>query len=137
AAPERESVVGSTAGVAAALGGLTLVAALSWGLGARAPALLSTLGAGAAFAGTGVTSKLVSDGLATGDWLLVIGIGALTAALATVGVADEMAALQRQAATRAVPAILVVQVVAPVLLAPVVAGEHWSSSPLDGLSVVP
>jgi hypothetical protein len=129
-------VVADPAAVAVAIGCLGVVAAIPWALRSGAPALLPTLGAGAAFAATGLTSKLVSDGLATGDWGLVVGIGALTALLAALGLADEMAGLQRMPATRAAPIILTVQVVGPVLLAPVVAGEHWSASPGGGAAIV-
>ena len=136
AAPERDTVVGDPVQVAVAIGSLGVLAAIPWVLRSGAPALLPTLGAGSAFAATGLTSKLVSDGLANGDWALVISIGAATALLATLGVADEMAGLQRMPATRAAPIILTVQVVGPVLLAPIVAGEHWSQSPGGGLAIL-
>ena len=48
----------------------------------------------------------------------------------------EMSAFQHRPATQVVPVVLTAQAVVPVLLAPLVAGEHWSSSGLGRLGLV-
>ena len=48
----------------------------------------------------------------------------------------EMSALQLRPATHVGPMVFVVQVVVPVLLAPLVGGESWSSTPLGGGVIV-
>lgn len=130
--PERETVSAGAVTLAVVLGGLGAGAALPWllrgGSGVAAAA-----GAGCGFAGTGLTSKLVSDALARGSAGAALGWGSATAALAVLGMANDMAAMQRLAATRAAPAILVAEVLVPVLLAPVIAGETWSTTPGGGL----
>ena len=71
--------------------------------------------------------------------------GALLASLAWIAlVADRRArradqrdpALQRFAATRVAPTVLVMQIVIPVVMAPLVGGESWSNTPLGGAVLV-
>ncbi|MGI8749864.1 MAG: hypothetical protein ACR2J6_04830, partial [Thermoleophilaceae bacterium] len=45
------------------------------------------------------------------------------------GLLSEMTALQSRSAIRVFPVVLVVQIVASVLLAPLLAGEGWSPNP--------
>ena len=47
-----------------------------------------------------------------------------------------MSALQRRPATRVAPVVFVVQIAVPVVLAPLVTGESWSSTPLGGVALV-
>jgi hypothetical protein len=56
--------------------------------------------------------------------------------MAALGLMSEMTALQRRQATHVAPVVYVVQVVVPVLLAPVLGGEGWGSTPLGGGVVV-
>ena len=49
-----------------------------------------------------------------------------------VGLISESTALQRFAATRVAPTVLVMQIVIPVVLAPLVGGEGWGDTPLNG-----
>jgi drug/metabolite transporter (DMT)-like permease len=123
AAPERSTQTAGTAALAVTLGVLAAIALLPFAI--RDSGRLSTLAAGAAFACTGVTSKLVSDALAGGDIVAVIGWAALTGAVVLTGVRDDMSALQRLPATRVAPAILAIEVILPVGLAPLIFGEHW------------
>jgi hypothetical protein len=53
-----------------------------------------------------------------------------------VGVVSESTALQRFAATRVAPTVLVMQIVIPVVLAPLVGGESWADTPLGGAVLV-
>jgi hypothetical protein len=49
-----------------------------------------------------------------------------------LGVLCETTALQRRPATKVAPVILVMQIVIPVVLAPIVGGEKWADTPLHG-----
>jgi drug/metabolite transporter (DMT)-like permease len=126
AAPERSTHAAGAAALASTLGALAAIALLP--LAIRGSGRLTTVAAGAAFACTGVTSKLVSDALARGDAPAVIGWAALTGAVVLAGVRDDMSALQRLPATRVAPAILAIEVIVPVALAPLIFGEHWSGA---------
>jgi hypothetical protein len=61
---------------------------------------------------------------------------ALTAALGFAGLLLEMSSLQVLPATNVGPNVFVVQVSVPVLLAPLVSGESWASTPLSGGVIV-
>jgi drug/metabolite transporter (DMT)-like permease len=138
-APDRTTLSAGVALLALALGALAAVALLPHALALlasrhrRSGTLLATFGAGAAYALTGLTTKLISDRVDTGDWLgaaLWLGLTALAGTLALV---DQTTALQRRGATQVGVIIYVMPVVVPVLLAPVLVGEAWSSSPASGL----
>ncbi len=130
--PERTTVSAGALVLAVTLGALGVVAAAPlvapsvWGLRAAAAA-------GAAYALTGVTTKLASDRLAESDvagvavWLVVTGVGA---ALALVG---QTMALQRRTAAQVGVFLYVLPVVVPVLLAPVLVGEGWGETPGGGV----
>ena len=47
-----------------------------------------------------------------------------------------MSALQRRPATQVAPVMFAVQVLVPVMLAPLIFGESWSTTPLGGLALV-
>jgi drug/metabolite transporter (DMT)-like permease len=126
AAPERSTHTAGAGALAAALGALVAIALLPFAI--RGSGRPSTVAAGAAFACTGVTSKLVSDALARGDAAAVVGWAALTGAAVLIGVRNDMSALQRLPATRVAPAILAIEVIVPVALAPLIFGEHWGDT---------
>ena len=89
------------------------------------------LGVGASEVWSTLASKLIVDELAHGRWLLAV-LWGLSAGLAFVlGLLSDMTALQRFEATRVGPIVLVAQVVIPVLLAPLLAGEAWGSTSLS------
>jgi hypothetical protein len=121
--------------IAVVLGCLAVVALLPYLLRAvaRSPAALTMVGAGFAFAWGGVATKLASDDLAQGQ-LLAAGLWALaTGAASAVGVLSEMSALQSRAAIQVAPVVYVTQTVIPVVLAPLLLGEHFSDTPLGGV----
>src|SRR5919198_1158708 len=64
--------------------------------------------------------------LAALAWAL--GAGAAVA----LGFLCETTALQRRPATKVAPVILVMQIIIPVVLAPIVGGERWQNTPLHG-----
>jgi hypothetical protein len=130
--PERTTVSASAGTLAVTLGALGALALApvavrtAWGLRAAACA-------GAAYALTGVTTKLTTDRLADGDvagvalWLAVTVVGALLAVI------DQTMALQRRTASQVGVLLYVLPVIVPVLLAPVLVGERWSESPGGGI----
>lgn len=99
-------------------------------------ALLATISAGCGYAWTAIASKLLTDELAAGA--LLVGIAWLATAAASEGLAllSEMSALQRRPATHVAPAMFAVQVLVPVLLAPLIFDESWGSTPLHGAVLV-
>lgn len=99
-------------------------------------ATLATFAAGASYAFSGITTKLVSDGLGDGDWLAVFGWIAATAAVGGLGFLGQLTALQSRSATQVGPVVYVLPVIVPVLLAPFVTGEDWGATPLGGGALI-
>jgi drug/metabolite transporter (DMT)-like permease len=136
AAPERSTGHAGTVALVAVLGGLGLIALAPWLLGRRAPGGAMVAAAGCGYAASGLTSKLLADGLAAGDLATVAGWGAATIVVAGTALADEMGALQRVGAARVAAGAFALQIVVPVLGAPLLTGEPWSSTPLHGAVIV-
>ncbi len=148
AAPERSTDHAGTAAIALALAVVAVPALLPYALrrrAGRAPGgvgradrigLLMVLGAGCGYAWTAIASKLLTDELAAGA--IVAALAWLATAGASEGLAllNEMSALQRRAATHVAPMMFAVQVVVPVLLAPLIFGESWAGTPLGGAALV-
>lgn len=135
AAPAETSHHAGAARLAAGLAPLGVLALIPLALprvGIRPPSALLPFASGAAYAFTGVTSKLVVDDLRTDVVGGVVLWVALTAALGFVGLLLEMSSLQVLPATHVGPNVFVVQVSVPVLLAPLVSGESWAHTPLSG-----
>ena len=88
--------------------------------------------AGAGYAWTAIASKLLTDELEAGA--IVAGAAWIATAAASEGLAllSEMSALQRRPATRVAPVMFAVQVLIPVLLAPLIFDESWHDTPLGG-----
>jgi drug/metabolite transporter (DMT)-like permease len=96
-------------------------------------AVVTMIGAGLAFGWSGVATKLASDDL-SGHHLMAAAVWALsTAAASGVGVLSEMSALQSRPAIQVAPVVFVTQTVIPVVLAPLLLGERFSSTPLGGI----
>jgi drug/metabolite transporter (DMT)-like permease len=142
AAPERSTDHAGTAAIALALVLVALPAFAPYALRSslsrhpRRLGLLATVAAGCGYAWTAVASKLLTDELA-GGVLLVAALWLATAA-ASEGLAllSEMSALQRRPATHVAPTMFAVQVLLPVLLAPLIFDESWSGTPLGGAGLV-
>jgi hypothetical protein len=99
----------------------------------RSPAAVTMIGAGLAFAWSGVATKLASDDLAQGHLVTAAAWGLSTAAASGVGVLSEMSALQSRPAIQVAPVVFVTQTVVPVVLAPLLLGERFSATPLGGV----
>jgi len=134
AAPERADSTSGGLALWLALGGLALLTLAPFALRGRGrvagPLLVLAAGAGDAFAA--LAAKLVSDELSAGRWLAAAGFAAAAGLAVLFALTSEMSALQRLAAARVAPVVLVMQVSIPVLLAPLVAGEDWGATPLGG-----
>jgi drug/metabolite transporter (DMT)-like permease len=135
AAPARTSSHAGPLALALALGGLGAFVAAPYvaAAGGRALAalwLVVAAGAGDAWASFG--AKLVVDELSGEHWTAAVGFGVASAAALGAGLLSETSALQHYPASRVGPAVMAMQVVIPVLLAPIVGGERWGDTPLGG-----
>jgi drug/metabolite transporter (DMT)-like permease len=132
--PERTTVSAGSLALALGLGALAAVALLPHALAVldrrhrQAGSLVATIGAGAAYSLTGLTTKLISDRMDAGDWAGAALWLALTVAGAGLALVDQTTALQRRGATQVGVIIYVMPVVVPVLLAPLLLDESWGSS---------
>jgi drug/metabolite transporter (DMT)-like permease len=134
AAPHRSASHTHGPGLAVALVALGAVSLVPYVYRHRdsARGLPSIMSAGVAFALSGFVTKLVSDDLSSGAifsawlWADLVGLAAL------VGVLSENTALQSRPASQVAPLVFSAQTVLPVVLAPLLAGEHWGSTPLGG-----
>jgi drug/metabolite transporter (DMT)-like permease len=136
AAPDRSTSDAGTVPIAIALGlvAIPILAPYLVGRG-RGAGTLAIVGAGFGYAWTAIASKLLTDELSTGS-ILVAAVWLATAA-ASEGIAllSEMTALGRRPATRVAPVMLAVQVVVPVILAPLIFEESWSGTPGGGAAL--
>ncbi len=153
AAPRETSDVERGAGLVVALSILAAVTLLPYAIGivrgssagkrggtrfmmGTYPMLLLVASAGAADGMAAFVAKIVAQDATEGALLAVAAWAALVAAVVIIGVVSESTALQKFAATRVAPTVLVMQIVIPVVLAPLVGGESWSNTPLGGAVLV-
>jgi hypothetical protein len=99
----------------------------------HSPAAVTMIGAGLAFAWSGVATKLASDDLAQGRPAVAAAWALSTAAASGVGVLSEMSSLQSRPAIQVAPVVFVTQTVVPVVLAPLLLGESFAATPLGGI----
>lgn len=102
----------------------------------RSPPAVTMIGAGLAFAWSGVATKLASDDLATHHLGPALAWALSTAAASGVGVLSEMSSLQTRPAIQVSPVVFVTQTVVPVALAPLLLGESFAKTPLSGFPLV-
>jgi drug/metabolite transporter (DMT)-like permease len=121
--------------LALALGALAVASFLPYLLRVihRSPAVVTMVCAGLAFGWSGVATKLASDDLASGHVAVAVAWGLSTAVASVVGVVSEMSALQSRPAIQVAPVVFVTQTLIPVVLAPLLLGEHFSATPLGGI----
>jgi hypothetical protein len=138
AAPERTTDHAGTAAIALALVLVAIPIAAPYALRGRAAAFgtLAVVSAGCGYAWTAIASKLLTDELAAGAILVAVVWLATAAASEGLALLSEMSALQRRAATHVAPTMFAVQILVPVLLAPLIFGESWSGTPLGGVALV-
>lgn len=137
-APDASTRHAGPGALAAVLGGVGAIALVPFALRGRGGGILITLGAGSALAWSGLSTKLVADALHDGHAGAVVVWAAATGLASGIGLLAEMSALQRRPATQVAPVVFVVQVLVPVLAAPLLVGEHWHqpAAVLAGIAVV-
>ena len=135
ASPERSDTSASAESLVVVLGALGLLALLPYAISRarHVSGLPVAVSGGVAFAWSGISTKLLSDALSTGDWTGIVGWAAATGLAAALGTASEMTALQSRGATEVAPLVFVIQMVVPVLLAPILVHEKWTDTPINGL----
>jgi drug/metabolite transporter (DMT)-like permease len=138
AAPDRTTDHAGAGAIALALGIVAVPIAAPYVVRGRAAAigLLPVISAGCGYAWTAIASKLLTDELAAGTLLVAIAWLATAAASEGLALLSEMSALQSRPATHVAPVMFAVQVLVPVLLAPLIFGESWGSTPLGGVALV-
>jgi hypothetical protein len=138
AAPQRSTEHAGAAAIALALALVALPIAAPYVFRRRAASagLLAVVAAGFGYAWTAIASKLLTDQLAVGS--VAIGAAWLATAAASEGLAllSEMSALQRRPATHVAPVMFAVQILVPVVLAPLIFGESWADTPLGGAALL-
>jgi hypothetical protein len=134
AAPDRSTDHAGAVSIAVALTLVAIPIALPYLVRGRGSAAvtLAVFSAGCGYAWTAIASKLLTDELAAGT--VLAGAVWLATAAASEGLAllSEMSALQRRPATRVAPVMFAVQVLVPVVLAPLIFDETWHDTPLGG-----
>lgn len=140
AAPRDPSEIPRDAALVVVLGALAALAlapfVVALARGGRYPVALLVVGAGAADSLAAFVAKLIAEDASAGAWAAVAAWALLVGTVVILGVISETTALQRAAATRVAPAVLVIQIAVPVVLAPLVGGESWGGTPLGGAVLV-
>jgi hypothetical protein len=138
AAPDRTIDHAGAGAMAMALVLVAIPVVAPYAMRGRAAALgwLPVVSAGFGYAWTAVASKLLTDELAAGALLLAVAWLATAAASEGIALLSEMSALQHRPATHVAPMMFAVQVLVPVLLAPLIFGESWATTPLGGVALV-
>jgi drug/metabolite transporter (DMT)-like permease len=138
AAPERTTGHAGAGPIAIALVLVTIPVVAPYVVRGRAGAAgtLAVIAAGFGYAWTAIASKLLTDELSSGSlWVAAIWL-ATAAASEGVALLSEMSALGRRPATQVAPVMFAVQVVVPVILAPLIFEESWSGTPGGGAVLV-
>jgi FtsH-binding integral membrane protein len=137
-APERTTTHTDALTLTLVLVGLGLLSLLPYLLSfaGRTLASVTMIGAGLGFAWSGVATKLASDSLAQHHLLVAAVWGLSTAGASAVGALSEMSALQERPAIQVAPVVFVTQTLVPVMLAPLLLGESFSTTPLGGVPLV-
>jgi drug/metabolite transporter (DMT)-like permease len=138
AAPERSTSNAGAVPIAIALFLVTIPVVAPYVVRGRASAAgtLAVVAAGFGYAWTAIASKLLTDELSAGSLLVAVVWLATAAASEGVALLSEMSALGRRPATRVAPVMFAVQVVVPVILAPLIFEESWSATPGGGAGLV-
>jgi hypothetical protein len=102
----------------------------------RSIAGLTIFCAGCAFAWSGIATKLAANDFKLGTVAIALLWTASTALASGVGTLSEMSSLQARPAIQVAPVVFVTQTVIPVIVAPLLFGEHFDATPLNGWPLV-
>ena len=129
-APHHHARHGGGSGFVFVLAGLGAVVVAPRALAARrrSPALVA-VGAGVAYAFVGLSTKFAMDDASTGAYGSVAGWLAVLGIVGALGLLNEMSALQLSPVTQVTPIVFGLNMLLPVVLAPVLAHESWSRTP--------
>jgi hypothetical protein len=97
---------------------------------------LTMVGAGLAFAWSGLVTKFVADAASNQHWIAAVVWAAAAASASIVGLTAEMSALQTRAAILVAPVVFVAQTFVPIALAPLVLHESFLHTPLSGIPLL-
>jgi drug/metabolite transporter (DMT)-like permease len=138
AAPERTTSNAGAVPIAIALVLVTIPVVAPYVVRGRAGAAgtMAVVAAGFGYAWTAIASKLLTDELSAGSLLVAVVWLATAAASEGLALLSEMSALGQRPATRVAPVMFAVQVVVPVILAPLIFEESWSATPGGGTALV-
>jgi drug/metabolite transporter (DMT)-like permease len=138
AAPERTTSNAGAVPIAIALVLVTIPVVAPYVVRGRANAAgtMAVVAAGFGYAWTAIASKLLTDELSAGSLLVAVVWLATAAASEGIALLSEMSALGQRPATRVAPVMFAVQVVVPVILAPLIFEESWSGTPGGGTALV-
>jgi drug/metabolite transporter (DMT)-like permease len=138
AAPARTTSNAGAVPIAIALVLVTIPVLAPYAVRGRSSAAgtLAVIAAGFGYAWTAIASKLLTDELSDGSLLVAVIWLATAAASEGIALLSEMSALGRRPATRVAPVMFAVQVVVPVILAPLIFEESWSDTPGGGTALV-
>jgi drug/metabolite transporter (DMT)-like permease len=137
--PAGIETVTSQAAVISVMGAMSLVALIPFALRGRGrldSATFVIVASALAYGASNIATKLVSDGIDSGAWIVVAIWLAATAAIGVVGLTTEMTALQRRPATFVVPVSFAIQTFLPIVFEPIYLTERWGSAALDGVPLI-
>lgn len=138
AAPERTTTDAGPVAIAIALALVTIPVVAPYVVRNRSNAAgtLAVVAAGFGYAWTAIASKLLTDELSAGSAFIALIWLATAAASEGIALLSEMSALGSRPATRVAPLMFAVQVLVPVILAPLIFEESWSDTPGGGIALV-
>ena len=137
--PTGVETVSSEAAAISVMGAMALVALIPFvlrGRGRLDSATFVIVASALAYGAGNISTKLISDGIGDGAWILVGVWLAVTAATAVVGLTTEMTALQRRPATFVVPVSFAIQTFLPIAFEPIYLTERWGTAAVDGVPLI-
>ena len=137
--PAGTETVSSTPALLSVMSAMTLISVVPFALRGRGrwdSATFVIVASALAFGASNIATKLVSDQLGSGSWLLVAAWLGVAAATGLIALTTEMTALQRRPATYVVPVSFAIQTFLPVILEPLYLSERWGTAALDGVPLI-
>jgi hypothetical protein len=95
----------------------------------------SIIASGAGFAASNVATKLLSDDIGTGHYVIAAAWGVVGIMSGIAATITGMTAFQRRRATTVVPVSTAVQTFLPIVLEPFFLREHWTSAKFGGAPI--